>query len=75
MSTTTFQYPKISLTSFVPNNTPLCDTQDMVDPKKCNAWQGNGTFNAECFPTGQGTLNHPYRICTPEQLQEMDNTP
>ncbi len=47
----------------------------MVDAKKCNAWQGNGTFNPECLTTGQGTLNNPYRICTPEQLQEIDNLP
>lgn len=53
----------------------LCDAGDMVDAKKCNAWQGNATLNPECFPTGQGTLNNPYRICTPEQLQEIDNAP
>lgn len=47
----------------------------MVAAEKCNAWQGNATFNPECFPTGQGKLNNPYRVCTPEQLQEMDNAP
>lgn len=53
----------------------MCDAGDIVDPKKCNAWQGNATLNLECFPTGQGTLNNPYRVCTPEQLQEIDNAP
>ncbi len=73
MSSTIFQYPKFSVGPFVANSTPLCDTGDMVVATKCNAWQGNATLNPECFPTGQGTLNNPYRVCTPEQLQEMDN--
>ncbi len=75
MSNTTFQYTKFSVGPFVANPSTLCDAGDMVDAKKCNAWQGNATLNPECFPTGQGTLNNPYRICTPEQLQEMDNAP
>ncbi len=68
--------------SYVANTRALCDPDDTVDPitlqpiaEKCNAWQGNATFNPECFPTGQGTLNNPYRICNAEQLQEMDNAP
>ncbi len=76
MSSTTFQNnTKFSVGPFVANTSTLCDAGDIVDAKKCNAWQGNATFNPECLPTGQGTLNNPYRICTPEQLQEIDNVP
>lgn len=75
MSSTTFQYTKFSVGPFVANSQTLCDAGDMVAAAKCNAWQGNATFNPECFPTGQGKLNNPYRVCTPEQLQEMDNAP
>jgi hypothetical protein len=75
MGNTTFQYPKFSVGPFVANPSTLCDAGDIVDTKKCNAWQGNATFNPECFATGQGTLNNPYRVCTAEQLQEIDNAP
>jgi hypothetical protein len=78
MSSTTFKtqwYSKFSVGPFVANSISLCDAGDIVDAKKCNAWQWNATLNSECFPTGQGTLDNPYRICTPEQLQEMDNAP
>lgn len=78
MSSTTFKtqwYSKFSVWPFVANPIALCDAGDMVDAKKCNAWQWNATLNPECFPTGRGTLDNPYRICTPEQLQEIDNAP
>lgn len=75
MNNTTFQYDKFSVGPYAANKISLCDLGDMVAPAKCSAWQGNGTFNPECLPTGQGTLNNPYRVCTPEQLQELDNAP
>lgn len=53
MSNTTFQYTKFSVGPFVASSGTLCDAGDMVDAKKCNAWQGNATLNPECFPTGQ----------------------
>ncbi len=73
MNTTTFANTAFANSPYLANPTSVCDAGDLVDPKKCNAWQGNGTFNPECYPTGHGTLQDPYRICTPEQLQEMDN--
>lgn len=75
MNPLTIQPTKIPVGPFVSNTFSLCDAVDLVNPKKCNAWQGNATFNPECFPTGQGTIQNPYRICTAEQLQEIDNAP
>ena len=67
------QLDKIPVSPYLANKISLCDQADKVAPTKCNAWQGNTVFNPECFPTGDGTMNNPYRICTPEQLQEIDN--
>jgi hypothetical protein len=75
MNPLTIPPTKIPVSPYLRNAIPLCDTIDRVDPKKCNAWQGNATFNPECFPTGQGTIQNPYRVCTAEQLQEIDNAP
>ncbi len=73
MNPAIIQPTKIPVSPYVANTFSLCDAVDLVDAKKCNAWQGNATFNPECFPTGQGTIQNPYRICTAEQLQEMNN--
>lgn len=53
MSNTTFGNESFAVGPFVENELSLCDATDMVDAKKCNAWQGNGTFNPECFTTGE----------------------
>jgi len=39
MSNTTFQYDKFSVGPFTASKNTLCDSGDMVDTKKCNAWQ------------------------------------
>lgn len=73
MNAAIIQPTQLPVSPYVANTISLCDAVDLVDAKKCNAWQGNATFNPECFPTGQGTIQNPYRICTAEQLQEMNN--
>ncbi len=73
MNPAIIQPTQLPVSPYISNTISLCDAIDLVDAKKCNAWQGNATFNPECFPTGQGTIQNPYRICTAEQLQEMDN--
>lgn len=75
MNPLTIQPTTLATSPYRANTISLCDAVDLVDAKKCNAWQGNATFNPECFPTGQGTIQNPYRVCTAEQLQEMDNAP